>query len=396
MADGKVTETHYSHHDPVVAQDPYATFAEVRGKCPLGHSDQLGGFYFPTTFEGVKRIFSDYQHFSSAEGAGLPDQMIRLLPVDLDPPSHTRWRRVLNRFFTVEAADADRPRVQQIVDELIDAFIGRGHADLVSELTRPLLAMTTLPILGCPLEDRKMLSDKLLWMVHNRTRDNDGWVARYMEMGEYLTSLVAKRRVSAPKDDLLQCLVEQEFDGRKLSDQEGYQVLMLTLFGALDSTASAMSGALFHLAQNPEDRRRLVTGEVPWAGAIEEFLRVTSPIQALRRTVVQAAEVDGAVLEAGDIVLALNGAGNRDPAKFAEPDKCLIDRDAREHLAFGSGAHVCIGRHYARVMIEACLKSMLTRIPDFAVEAGFAPQYTPSEARALTSLPVVFTPQPAR
>jgi len=395
MADGKVTETHYSHHDPVVAQDPYATFAEVRGQCPLGHSDQLGGFYFPTTFEGVKRIFSDYQHFSSAEGAGLPDQMIRLLPVDLDPPSHTRWRRVLNRFFTVEAADADRPRVQQIVDELIDAFIGRGHADLVSELTRPLLAMTTLPILGCPLEDRKMLSDKLLWMVHNRTRDNDGWVARYMEMGEYLTSLVAKRRVSAPKDDLLQCLVEQEFDGRRLSDQEGYQVLMLTLFGALDSTASAMSGALFHLAQNPEDRRRLVAGEVPWAGAIEEFLRVTSPIQALRRTVVQAAEVDGAVLQVGDIVLALNGAGNRDPAKFAEPDKCLIDRDAREHLAFGSGAHVCIGRHYARVMIEACLKSMLTRIPDFAVEAGFTPQYTPSEARALISLPVVFKPQQA-
>jgi cytochrome P450 len=344
----------------------------------------------------VKRIFSDYQHFSSAEGAGLPDQMIRLLPVDLDPPSHTRWRRVLNRFFTVEAAEADRPRVQQIVDELIDAFIGRGHADLVSELTRPLLAMTTLPILGCPIEDRKMLSDKLLWMVHNRTNDNDGWVARYMEMGEYLTSLVAKRRVSPPKDDLMQCLVEQEFDGRKLSDQEGYQVLMLTLFGALDSTASAMSGALFHLAQNPEDRRRLTSGEVPWAGAIEEFLRITSPIQALRRTVVQAAEVDGAQLEVGDIVLALNGAGNRDPAKFPEPDKCLIDRDAREHLAFGSGAHVCIGRHYARVMMQACLTSMLTRVPDFAVEAGFEPQYTPSEARALTSLPVVFAPSPAR
>jgi cytochrome P450 len=241
-----------------------------------------------------------------------------------------------------------------------------------------------------------MLSDRLLWMVHNRTKDNDGWVARYMEMGEYLTSLVARRRVSPPKDDLLQCLVEQEFDGRRLSDQEGYQVLMLTLFGALDSTASAMSGALYHLALNPEDRRRLISGEVPWAGAIEEFLRITSPIQALRRTVVQAAEVDGAMLEVGDIVLALNGAGNRDPAKFAEPDKCLIDRDAREHLAFGSGAHVCIGRHYARVMMLACLRSMLTRIPDFAVESGFQPQYTPSEARALTSLPVVFSPQPSR
>jgi cytochrome P450 len=215
-----------------------------------------------------------------------------------------------------------------------------------------------------------------------------------MEMAEYLTGLVARRRGEAPKDDLVRCLIEQEFDGRRLTDQEGYQVLMLTLFGALDSTASAMSGSLYHLALNPADKARLLSGEVAWAGAIEEFLRITSPIQALRRTVVASTELDGGVLRPGDIVLAVNGAGNRDPDKFAEPDKCLIDRDARDHLAFGSGAHVCIGRHYARVMMRACLETMLRRASDFAVTPDFSPEYTPSEARALKSLNVTFTPGP--
>ena len=392
MSDDDVTETHYSHHDPAVAQDPYAVFAGIRGKCPLGHSDQLGGFYFPTTYDGVKRVFSDFRNFTSTEGSGLPDQLVRLLPVDLDPPQHTRWRRVLNRFFTIEAADKERPRIQAIADTLVDDFIERGHADAVNELTRPFLAMTMLPVLGVPLEDRKMLGDKLLWMVHNRLVDHKGWLRIYQEVDDYLTGLVATRRSAAPRDDLVQCLIEEEFDGRMLTDREGYQVLLLTLFGALDSTSSAMSGSLYHLALHPEDKARLLSGAVPWDGALEEFLRFTTPIQALRRQVTHPTELDGARLEPGVNVLALSGAGNRDPAKFPEPDRCLIDRDARDHLSFGSGAHVCIGRHFARAMLETCLKTVLQRLGDFSVEPGFMPEYTNSEARALKTLPLVFTP----
>ena len=394
MTDRCVTETNFNHHDPEIMQDPYALYTKVRtGGCPLAHSPALGGFYFPTTYEGVKRVFSDFRTFSSAEGAGLPDQLVRLLPVDLDPPQHTRWRRVLNKFFTLEAAEADRARVQDIADELIDGFAARGHADVVNELTRPFLAMTMLPVLGVPMEDRKMLGDKLLWMVHNRMIDFDGWVVRYGEIAEYLTGLVAKRRTEPRRDDLLQCLVEEEFDGRKLTDTEGYQVVLLTLFGALDSTSSAMSGSLFHLGRNPRDKERLMSGEVPWAVALEEFLRFTTPIVALRRTVTQPTELDGGALEPGDFVLACNGAANRDPAKFPNPDEIIIDRaDAGDHMTFGAGGHVCIGRHYARVMLQTCLETMMRRLPDFTVPADYEAEYTPSEARALKTLPVVFTP----
>jgi len=392
MVDKDFVETHYSHHDPAFAQDPYGFFAGLRSTCPMGHSDQLGGFYFPTTHDGVKRVFSDFRTFTSTEGAGLPDQMVRLLPVDLDPPQHTRWRRVLNRFFTAEAAAEDRPRIQAVADVLIDSFIERGRADAVNELTRPFLAMTMLPVLGVPLEDRQMIGQKLLWMVHNRMIDPDGWIARYQEVDDYLTGIVAKRRLEPRRNDLVQCLIEEEFDGRHLSDKEGYQVILLTLFGALDSTSSAMSSSLYHLALNPDDSQRLMSGETPWESALEEFIRFATPIQALRRQVTQPTELDGCKLEPGVNVLALCGAGNRDPEKFADPDRCLIDRDAREHLSFGAGAHVCIGRHFARVMLETCLKTVLRRLPDYYIEPGFEPEYTASEARALKTLPIVFTP----
>ncbi len=392
MSDANYTEADYNHHSPEIAKDPYSFLAKVRGKCPLGHSNELGGFFYPTTYEGVKRVFSDYRTFTSTEGAGLPDQLVRFFPVDLDPPSHTRWRRILNRFFTQGAAEEDRPRIQRIADELIDNFIARGSADLVNEFTRVFLAMTTLPVIGVPDKDRQMLSSKLLWMVHNRLIDHDGWVQRYTEIGDYLMGLAAARRTAPRRDDLLQCLIEEEFDGRMLSDMEIYQVLILALFGALDSTSSAMSGSLFHLGQHPEDKARLLSGEVPWEGAIEEFLRFTTPIQALRRTATKETELDGGTIHPGDIVLAINGAANRDPAKFADPDKCLIDRDAREHMSFGTGAHVCIGRHYARVMIDVCLKTILNRIGDFRIAEGFVPDYTSSEARALKTLMVEFTP----
>ena len=147
MTEANVTEADYNHHSPEIAQDPYGFLAKVRsGGCPLGHSNELGGFYYPTSYDGVKRVFSEYRTFSSADGAGLPAQLVTFYPVDLDPPSHTSWRRVLNRFFTQDAAEADRPRIEALADQLFDDFAGRGTADLVNEFTRPFLAMTTLPV----------------------------------------------------------------------------------------------------------------------------------------------------------------------------------------------------------------------------------------------------------
>ena len=166
----------------------------------------------------------------------------------------------------------------------------------------------------------------------------------------------------------------------------------MTLFGALDTTHATLNEAILHLSRHPEDKNRLLAGDVPWATAIEEFVRYPSPIQGLRRTAARDFEFDGVSLHAGDPILAFNAAGNRDPEQFPEPDKCILSRDARNHLGFGSGAHVCLGRNFARVIIEVVLKTVLTRLPDFAVPADFVPSYTAGEGRRMKALPLTFSP----
>jgi cytochrome P450 len=153
-----------------------------------------------------------------------------------------------------------------------------------------------------------------------------------------------------------------------------------------------MLESLLFLARNPQEKQRLLSGERDWPTAIEEFIRYTSPIQGLRRTLTRDTELDGQALKVGDWMFALHGAANRDPAVFAEPDRCLLDRSPNPHLSFGAGAHICLGRNLARLEIEVLLRAVLTRLPDYDTVAGFEPAYLAGEARGMKSLPVRFTP----
>ena len=382
----------FSHHDGTVMRDPFAFFEAQRASCPIAKSERHGGFYFAVSYDAVKTIFSDHKNFTTSEGTALPPQMVTLLPIDLDPPQHTRFRKVLNPYFTAAAAAADRARIEAIINGLVDDFIEIGTAELASQLTRPTLGKTMLPIIGVPDRDQQTINDVLDYMVHYRTVDEKGWQERNVFIATYLSGLATKRRAEAPRGDLLQGLIETPIDGKYLTDDEIFRVLLLTLFGALDTTHAAMSEAIFHLARHPADKQRLMSGAVPWETAIEEFLRFSSPIQGQRRTIVHPVEIAGQTLEPGVPILALNGAANRDPAKFADPNKCILDRDARDHLAFGTGAHVCIGRNYARTMIHVVLSTLLERLPDFAVADDFVPDYSTAESRGIKALPVHFTP----
>lgn len=382
----------FSHHDTVDMQDPYPLFAKVRARCPVAHSSEHGGFYFGVTYDGVKRILSDYRYFSSAEGAAIPQGPVMMLPVDIDPPEHTRFRKMLNPYFTVEAAERARPRIEVLVHDLIDNFIEQGSADAATQLTRPTLSSTILPVLGVPVADRPHLTELLEYMAHYKTLDRAGYDARSAEVGGYLMALAAGRRDGPAQDDLLQALVTDKVGDRALSDEEVFRVLLVALFGGLDTTHAALSEAILHLSRNPQDKKRLASGTVDMAGAIEEFVRFASPIQALRRTAHQPTELEGETIPVGSPVVALNGAANRDPDRFPDPDRCLIDRDARAHLGFGNGAHICLGRNYARVMMDVVLRAMLDRLPDFAVAEDFVPEYAVGEARGIKSLPIRFTP----
>jgi cytochrome P450 len=382
----------FDHASEVQMRDPHPMYEAFRTGCPVGRSEQHGGFFVASSYELVKKVFDDYARYSSTEGVGIPPHPYKMLPIDLDPPQQTRFRRVLNPRFTVESVSAQAPKVEAKVHELIDAFIERGHADLAAELVRPLLPAIVLPLLGVPLADQPQMSAWIEYLTRGRANDLAGVAKAGEQIGAYLMGLVAARRSQPPVDDIMGLLLASEVDGKPLGDEDIFRVLLIILFGGLDTTSAVMLEALLHLSRHPDDARRLMSGELEWGPAIDEFVRFASPIQGLRRTVKEATVLGEQTLQPGDWVFGLHGAANRDPAVFKEAQRCLLDRAPNPHIGFGSGAHICLGRNLARLEIRILLQAVLSRMPDYATAAGFIPDYLAGEARGMKALPVRFTP----
>jgi cytochrome P450 len=204
--------------------------------------------------------------------------------------------------------------------------------------------------------------------------------------------LIAKRRGEAPVDDVLGMLLESGVDGELFTDEQIFRQLLIILFGGLDTTSAVMLESLLFLGRNPQEKSKLADGQYKWATAIEEFVRFTSPIQGLRRTVTGDTELGGVCLHKGDWVFGLHGSANRDESIFKDASTVKLDRLPNPHVGFGTGAHICLGRNLARLEIEVLLKAVLERLSDFSVGADFSPEYLVGEARGMKALPVVFTP----
>lgn len=382
----------FDHASPEQMNCPYQMYQAFRSQCPVGRSENYGGFYFAARYETVKKIFDNYATFSSSDGVGIPPHPYKMFPIDLDPPQQVKFRRILNKRFSPEGVAPKRSQIEAEVKRLIDAFANAGEADLAAQLVRPLLPAIVLPLLGVPLEDREQMSAWIEYLTRGRASDIQGVMKAGEEIGRYLMTLVAKRRALPPVDDVLGQLLESEIDGDRLSDEEIYRTLLIILFGGLDTTSAVMLESLLYLARNPEEKRRLLDGEHQWPVAIEEFVRFTSPIQGLRRTLLEDSELEGQPLKKGDWVFGLHGSANRDEAVFKDAEACQLDRSPNPHIGFGSGAHICLGRNLARLEIEILLKAVLTRIGDYRVADGFEPEYLVGEARGMKQLPVRFTP----
>lgn len=392
MTDAKQLAANFDHTDPAQMNSPQAMYAALRAQCPVGRSEKHGGFFVAARYSEAKRVFEDYQNFSSSTGVGIPPHPYQMLPIDLDPPQQTAYRRILNKPFNPENIARKRGEIEAEVNRLIDDFIERGTADLATELVRPLLPAIVLPFLGVPIEDREQMSDWIEYLTRGRATDMPGVIATGEKIGGYLMGLAARRRAQPRDEDIISVLLDAQVDGAPLSDEQIFRTLFIILFGGLDTTSSVMLEALMFLSGNPDEKQRLARGERDWVMAIEEFVRYTSPVQGLRRTVVKDAQLDAQALKTGDWVFALIGSANRDEAVFPDADRCLLDRKPNPHIGFSAGAHTCLGRHLARLEIEVLLGIVLARLPDYRVVEGFTPDYLVGEARGMKSLPVRFTP----
>jgi len=356
-------------------RDPFPLYAALREHDPVHHAPAIRCWVL-TRFQDVFEAARDTATFSSAQGLTFRNEReaLGLHPtiVMMDPPDHTRYRRLVSRGFTPRRVAELEPELRVFARGCVDRLAELGRADLVAELARPVPCWVVAHYLGVPEADRGRFegwTQALVSSAHGRPEDaGEALMALY----GYFTELIDRRR-REPGDDLITTLLEARPEGVGLSTEEilGYAFVMVA--GGNDTATGLIAGSAELLTRNVAQRRRLLDDPSLVPGAVEECLRLTSPVQGLCRVVTRDVSVGDTLLEAGSRVLLCYGAANRDPREFGpDAESFDVSRTTERHLTFGSGAHHCLGASAARLQGRIVLEELLRRCPDFTVdpEAG--------------------------
>lgn len=396
----------FDHHDPEFHDDRVGRWSELRAACPVAWNPSHGGFWAVAGYDEVTRVSRDSDVFSSkfepgAAGgvdylgvSGVPRP--RGVPpagiAEVEGPTHVALRRAMNPFLLPAAVSRLEPLAAEAARWFLDERIGLGEMDLVADYASPVPAIVTMAIVGLPLDDWPSYAELFHASIAHRPRDPEHRraMARVPAMLEQLRA-EADRRRREPCEDLLTALVQLEVDGVRLDDDAIGSVLWNLVGGGLDTTTSLTSLSLLHLAEHPDQRRRLVDDPSLLPSATEEFLRYFSVNETLSRTVATPTDLGGQRLEPGDRVLFSWLSANRDASRFERPDDVVLDRTPNPHVAFGVGAHRCIGMHVARMTFQALIREALSRLGDYEVIPPVAHYAGNPTLNGLVRLPVRFT-----
>lgn len=389
-------------------KDPFPIWDELREQCPVAHTERWSGSWMPTKYEDLFKIAQDIQHFSSKEilvapgGPGpqgdeepdedlpeaLRDYEVGAPPITSDPPEHTWARRLLLPPFSIKAIAKWEPETRALCRSLIDGFVDKGRADGAVDYAQQIPAKVIASMLGIPKEEAPKFTEWVRGFLELGLTNVDvqGEAARNIFM--YLWDCIQEHK-EKPGDDLIDYLLSAEVDGEPVAETHILGTCFLLLVAGIDTTWSSIGSSLWHLAQHPEDRKRLVAEPELIPTAVEEFLRAYSPV-TMARVLTEDYEYDGCKMAEGDKVLMNFPAGNRDPAKFKDPDKVIIDREVNPHIAFGVGIHRCAGSNLARMEMRVAIEEWLARIPDFHLEDPDAVTWAGGQVRGPRTMSVVW------
>ena len=383
---------------------PWDQYAWLRANAPVYRHPDAGGagfFWALTRYEDVRSVSRHHQLFSSYErgvmvGEPSDEELLaqRLMMLNMDPPQHERYRRLVSRGFTPRQAQMMKDRIETLAREIVDDVAMKGECDLVADVAGRLPSGLIAELMGIPRSDGERLYE--LTEIMHTTDPSVVTPERQMEaVGEmlmYAAGVAAEKR-SRPADDIASTLVQASVDGDSLTDDEFQWFFLLLVNAGGDTTRNLVTSGMQLLFDHPEQRERLAGNLDGLLGtAVEEMLRYTSPVSHFRRTAMADTEIRGQEIAAGDKVVIFYGAANRDEEVFADPDGFDVGRDPNPHLAFGGGgAHLCLGMHVARVEIAALVRELLSRLPDLS-PAGDAQRLSSSFIVGYHSMPVRFTP----
>lgn len=347
-----------------------------------------------TRHTDVMDTLRDAETFSSDMDAVPLGNDRPLIPLQVDPPDHLKFRKLLDPLFAPRAVALLEPEVRRLTTELIDAFIEDGSVELSEALAVPLPCTVFLALLGLPQEDLPTflrIKDGIIRPPGLAGREAD--IVRKQtaqEIYDYFAPVIAARRAEA-RDDLITKFVHAEVDGHRLTDDDIVDICFLFLIAGLDTVTATLTCNIAYLAQHPDHRRELADDPSLIPAAVEELMRWESPVPGVARVLARDAEVAGEHLEAGTRVTVLIGSANTDEQEFDRADTVDFHRDANRHLAFGGGIHRCLGSHLARLELRVAMEELQRRIPDYELAPGTTLEYTEG-LRAVEHLPLVFTP----
>lgn len=378
-------------HAPDFAADPYPTYSTLRTRCPVAHSERYGGHWLLTRYGDVRAAALNYHDFTSSVPGVTAIPVITprtepQLPLELDPPLHARYRALVNPVFSKRRVDELRPTVEGVVAELLDKLLERGRADLVADYAVPLSVRTLAAFTGLPAEDAPLW---VAWIARMfNVRDPEGGARAGHEFGRYIDELIRARKGS-PRDDFISLLLASEVEGERLTDAEIRSFCTLVFGAGFETTADALSVTLHYLAEHPEALKRLRAEPDLIPTAVEEFVRYGSPIQIFGRNAARDVTLYGQTVPAGDVVALSFAAANHDPEVFAEPERCVLDRQPNRHLGFGAGVHLCLGAPVARLELEVTLRAFCRRVQSWTL-IELPTWKTRGDRRGLARLAVTF------
>ncbi|HEX7662488.1 MAG TPA: cytochrome P450 [Pseudonocardiaceae bacterium] len=391
------SQAQFDHNAPAFIADPYPVYDDLREHDPVHFSENYGGYYVLTRYDDVRDALLDWKLFSSAIPGvtSIPSSVKRdfqEIPLEVDPPEHTPYRQLISRFFTRNAIRELEPGFREIARELLGAIVAKGHGDMVQEFALPYVSRVLTYFLQVPREDSNRWVRWAQDIFHGRLTDRARADRASAEMIAYVDTLVEQRR-REPKDDLFSVLATSRFNGEPLGPAQlhGYGVLLLN--AGQETSVNGIGNSVWYLAEHDTDRRRLIDNPDLLPDAVEEFLRFMSPIQLLGRTSTGETTLHDSVIPADSTVAMCYGAANRDPRRFTDADRCVIDRRPNPHLAFGAGPHTCLGAHLARAEIRVALGEIFALMPDYRLDPDGSLEYTPhGDLRGFWKLPVTLRP----
>ncbi len=390
----------YDPFDPAVISDPYPAYARLRDEHPVYYNERMN-FYVLSRYDDIFHALRKPQLFSSAQGlTPAKDEIAQLgIPptfIMMDPPDHTRLRRLITKAFTPDTVKELEPTIRDFVVNHIEVMKQKAadgeEVDLIQGIASPLPTMVVANILGVPLEDRERFdpwSDAITSASADFALDVKEAMGAVQGLVTYFGGMCQARRAN-PTDDMISKLTHAEIDGDKLSDWDILGFCFVMIAGGNDTTTNLIGNSMKFLHDFPDQHRELLTDPTLIPHAIEELLRIESVVQGLSRTTTQDVELHGVTIPAGSKVHNLYASGNRDPRHWGDnADELDIHREIDRHLSFAQGPHFCIGAHVARMMVRIYFEEMGARIgKNFEIDWDQAERRHSAFTRGFTKIPI--------